>query len=213
LTLDLESFWDAEVARIGDINAVGWSSWDSDNEHVEESKPVTNPQRSDTLDPYVRWYQDESAIEEQDSLPARALDLSEDDEDPYRTILFSDISPFLFVIQSPDVKLQFAYAAVNMFGVPLVPPGVGSNSAFYTDPYLSWSLDTDPDRLWPSRTNDSMLMLESAQSSKIHITQRTFTCPLKAWASDQQTLCEDVRPWFASITQSSLPAGETRTIM
>lgn len=203
LIQDLENFWDSEHARIGEAAANGWCDWKREEEpdlDVLASDAAQGEQKSsEASDPYTRWYQDEVSAERRHSRPARALDLAEDDEDPFRTILFTDIQPLLFVIQNPEVKLQFAFAAMNLLGVPLVPPGVGSDSPFYTDPHLSWSLDVTTARFWPAQTTgDGSLTIEDSSG----VSKRSpgvFDCPLKAWAADRETLCGDVQPWFSTL--------------
>jgi len=166
-------------------------------EAVQESIPS-----SEDPDPYTRWYHDETSAESRHPRPARALDLAEDDEDPFRTILFSDIESFLFVIEDPEVKLQFAFAAMNLLGVPSVPPGVGSDSPFYTDAHLSWSLDVKIERLWPPHRAQTGLPLIESSTGPSRAEGGVFSCPTKAWAMDQETICQDVQPWFSTIDKN-----------
>jgi hypothetical protein len=208
LMSDLEAFWDAEVPRLGETASDGWTNWNRDR--VDDSNALvpevtgTVLRPSEESDPYKRWYQDEMATEKLYARPARALDLDDDDDDPYRTILFSDISPLLFVIQDPEVKLHFAFGALNVLGLPLVPPGVGSDAALFMDPHLSWTLDVNPPRLWPARRLDkgSTLAIEGGSVSARQLD--AFTSPVKAWAIDDETACGDVQVWFANLDQNGV---------
>lgn len=214
---DLEAFWDSEVPRIGEPNAAGWTQWDRHSSSLDLDAFTTFPsgrtapaEPSQLSDAYVRWFTDEFAAEMQDSRPVRALDLSQDDEDPFRVIMFEDISPFLFVIQSPAVKLQLAYAAINVFGVPLVPSDVGSDSPFYTDPHLSWSQNTSPARLWPpmDTTTTSRISYDASPDSLL-----IGDCPIKAWATDRETVCPDVAPWFTTLDTSVLADADIELVV
>ena len=204
------------MPRIGEAGSQGWSAWDQrqtyQGEGTNETLSPTTGDPSDK-DPYERWYRDEMATERQHARPARALDLADDDEDPYRTILFSDIEAFLFVIQEPDVKLQFAYAALNLFGLSIVPPGIGSDATLFNDPHLSWSLDIQSSRLWPVRR--SMLESPSAIESAGPMNQRVeaFGSPLKAWAIDEETVCADIQPWFVNVDKIGLADCDLDLVM
>ena len=207
LFVNLEAWWDSELPRIGESGSGGWSTWDQRQNYETEATDTSLPATigdSSNKDPYERWYRDEMATEKQHARPARALDLADDDEDPFRTILFSDIEAFLFVIQESDVKLQFAYAALNLFGLPIVPPGIGSDAALFTDPHLSWSLDVHSSRLWPVRRSVSETLLPVESEGPLSRRVEAFGSPLKAWAIDEETVCADIQPWFANIDKVGL---------
>jgi hypothetical protein len=207
LFINLEAWWDSELPRIGEAGSQGWLAWDQrqnyDTEGADASLPATIGDSS-IANPYERWYHDEMATEKQHARPARALDLADDDEDPFRTILFSDIEAFLFIIQEPGVKLQFAYAALNLFGLSIVPPGIGSDAALFTDPHLSWSLDVHSSRLWPVRRSVSETLLSIEPAGPLSQSVEAFGSPLKAWAIDEETVCADIQPWFANIDKVGL---------
>jgi hypothetical protein len=204
------------VPRIGETGSQGWIAWDqgqtSEAEGMVDSGRAA-PADSTSADPYQRWFHDEMAFEKCHARPTRALDLAEDDEDPYRTILFSDIDAFLFVIQEADVKLQFAYAALNLLGLSIVPPGIGSDAALFTDPHLSWSLNVGNSRLWPANRPiyESSRMVESMEAPAQGV--QAFIGPLKAWAIDDETVCADIQSWFANIDKVGLADCDLDLVM
>ncbi|KAG9000242.1 hypothetical protein FRB93_012782 [Tulasnella sp. JGI-2019a] len=99
----LEEFWEAEAPRIGERSACGWATWDISKEMSSGSgsAPTTIVNNDTTLershpatkDPYTLWAFQESQREREGDFPRRT---SDEDDDPYTTILFSDIRPFLF---------------------------------------------------------------------------------------------------------------------
>ncbi|KAK4935478.1 hypothetical protein LTR10_023465 [Elasticomyces elasticus] len=91
----LEQFWTSEVARIGEEGAAGWIS--NTNAEVKEN---ADQQHSpiQALD-FCSWAAAEHVVDRNAGLPARTLDDVSGD-DPYRVLLFSDISKFLFSINS-----------------------------------------------------------------------------------------------------------------
>ncbi|KLO13922.1 DUF1740-domain-containing protein [Schizopora paradoxa] len=116
-----EDFWEYEAPRIGESTAKGWSSWNADNESTDHSpasshRKVSQPNDDD---PYIRW-----AANEQDDkyqhFPLRTFD--DDEGDPYRTILFADISPFLFPLRTRSGKDLFRLIWLHYAGARI--PGL-----------------------------------------------------------------------------------------
>uniref|UniRef100_A0A0K3C9N5 BY PROTMAP: gi/647394756/emb/CDR35990.1/ RHTO0S01e11694g1_1 [Rhodosporidium toruloides] n=1 Tax=Rhodotorula toruloides TaxID=5286 RepID=A0A0K3C9N5_RHOTO len=156
-----ESFWDAEAPRIGETGAKGWRST-TDEDMPPEAVPasdvaVVEAQREEGARPHERWARAER-IACESHRPARTTDPSIDDsDDPYRVVLFDDIRPFLFFVDSPDSRLQLAYAFLTFLGLPFVPPDVPTSTPFTTDPFIHSELVERPSliqRFWPSGSSE-----------------------------------------------------------
>lgn len=157
LLVEFESFWDTEASRIGEKGATGWKNT-GDDDLPPETLPASNTDLATTpfvepqARPHERWAATER-LSSLDSHPARTTDPgTEDSDDPYRVVLFDDISPFLFVLHSADSKLQLAYAFLTFLGLPFIPPDLPTSSPFTTDPFIHSELVERPSRIqrfWP----------------------------------------------------------------
>ncbi|EED21106.1 conserved hypothetical protein [Talaromyces stipitatus ATCC 10500] len=85
------SFWESEVARIGEPGAKGWSSNKSSESDTVENDAKT---RIDSETLFSSWSIEERRLSRSARLPARTVDIVEND-DPFRVVLWSDIEPFL----------------------------------------------------------------------------------------------------------------------
>lgn len=221
LLQSLEEFWESEVPRVGDDGAQGWDRWQGANA-MEADIPENGSiefEASTECDPFVRWFQDETAAD-QFIRPAKASAINtaeEDDDDPYRIVLFDDIRPFLFVIRSPEVKLQLVYAVLNYLGLPFAIPDLGTNTAFARDPHLQWALAANSKArlaLWPEKpASRPRLDLSPTLGSAALPSIDFFSSPVKMWLLTEDTAFEDVLAWF-SVNQvglrESLDAGFLR---
>ncbi|BGO94695.1 hypothetical protein NBRC10512_004875 [Rhodotorula toruloides] len=156
-----ESFWDTEAPRIGETDAKGWRST-TDQDMPLEAVPasdvaIVEAQREDGARPHEQWARAER-IASESHRPARTTDPGMDDsDDPYRVVLFGDIRPFLFFVDSPDSRLQLAYAFLTFLGLPFVPPDVPTSTPFTTDPFIHSDLVERPSliqRFWPSDSSE-----------------------------------------------------------
>lgn len=122
----MEDFWDSEQPRVGERNTLA---------DANDSHPVAPPSRdlsqaSDTR----KWFcaEKKASVE-----AARATSrTANQDEDPYRVILFDDIKPFLFTIPSAG-SLHLVNAFLCFLHLPLLPcKPEGRMSSWCIDPYL-----------------------------------------------------------------------------
>lgn len=113
----LAEFWEVEVPRIGEADAHGWAAWETSGRknHSPLRIPLAGNDVID-LDPYRQWAAKESQADQTCLLPARSSDEA-DDADPYSTVLFSDIQPLLFEIQSFRGKCAFRLAWLSVLGL------------------------------------------------------------------------------------------------
>ncbi|KAH8200053.1 hypothetical protein TruAng_005775 [Truncatella angustata] len=102
----LQTFWESEVARIGDENAKGWGIFESTGgrEDPPEPKLFDSSIPSSTRDPYKAWAAFERHRSQDAKIPARTMDDGTED-DPYRVIMYSDIEDLLFFIPTPSLSL------------------------------------------------------------------------------------------------------------
>ncbi|KAI8621969.1 NRDE-2, necessary for RNA interference-domain-containing protein [Chytriomyces sp. MP71] len=111
-----EDFWESECARVGEAGATGWK------ENVIGAVGVAAyiPKRGDVGDEdegddeYAAWFRCEAEAGFMNWAPqrsttaatAKADDDDDADEDPFATIIFDDIRPFMFDISHPTLKAR-----------------------------------------------------------------------------------------------------------
>jgi hypothetical protein len=99
-----------EAPRIGEPGSTGWADWyvAGKPERTSRRAPASASSchvavAASLLDPYQRWAQTEVRADEIMRPPLRSTDVDAE-LDPYATILFSDIRPFLFELTSKRSK-------------------------------------------------------------------------------------------------------------
>ncbi len=115
-----EEFWESEVPRIGEEGAKGWKSWTTNG-------GVTAAPRTDMPS---RLVQDEQVFESWthcerhralgSRLPARTIDDVQED-DPFRVVLFSDISDCLFYTANAPLQASLLNAFLAFCRLPVLP--------------------------------------------------------------------------------------------
>ena len=127
----LEEFWDSEAPRIGETGAQGWSSWTSHSPDVQSSSmenamvpapPSSNLQFSDDADGYQKWAAAEVRMDASGWLPQR-----DETDDPYSTVLFSDIRPLLFKPLHGSSELSMLLIFLHILGLEI--PGLSESLA------------------------------------------------------------------------------------
>ena len=96
-------FWDSEVPRIGEDGARGWDSFCQNPGEPSESRTDTVDIIKDDKDPLGSWIFSERRLDLMSRWPARTID-DVQGNDPYRVVLFSDLS--IFLVDSPSTKGQ-----------------------------------------------------------------------------------------------------------
>ncbi|CAA7259932.1 unnamed protein product [Cyclocybe aegerita] len=138
---ELEEFWDSEVPRAGEDGANGWSSWHSSKESQQSRQSPTRqnfveePTIPD-LDPYREWAKQELPSCRTLRLPTRS---DSDTQDPYSTILFSDVRPLLLNLTSERAKDAFRLAWLSVLGLHV--PGFSLATSHELDWDDRWNLD------------------------------------------------------------------------
>lgn len=175
----LEAFWDADVPRIGEEGAQGWSQHAA---HPDEGAPRSVSKlvsrQEDFHDPYQTFAIEESANLHHLHLPAAADDDS-DPTDPFRQVLFSDVRSVVATLLDslPVPVLLNAWSAYS--GLPSIPyPDVSSLTL-----------------QWP---NDQYVRQDANHSSGLAILQPTLSTSL--------SLITDVATCGSSTTNDHHPA-------
>jgi tetratricopeptide (TPR) repeat protein len=172
-------FWDSEVSRVGEEGAKGWKSG---------SSPEMEP-RSDTsslqINPvyiFPSWADCEQERTLDASLPARTLD-EVNDEDPYRVIITSDVSDYLFSVTDPDKKLLLLDAFLCFCRLPPLPAhGPGPKRQWWTDRFIC-----SPELSQVHVAADSFLRRDTRTAS-----------PMANFVTDTSTLFANSEHWFSS---------------
>ncbi|KAI5783595.1 NRDE-2, necessary for RNA interference-domain-containing protein [Geopyxis carbonaria] len=148
---EMETWWDAEVPRVGEAAAKGWKAGTEGCSVPEPTVDAVMQVPLDPDDPFGSWTAAELEWQKRSTMPARTTDEIEED-DPYRVILFSDIAPFLVVFTRPASTDRLLEALLALFNLPPLYPQ-GSNSSAAKDPLLRNGYDsTDIDAwFWPDK--------------------------------------------------------------
>lgn len=167
---DLELFWDSEAPRVGEEGSIGWNSTPDDAMPPEGTvNASTKPSQEQNTggqdpDPFEEWAKSERQASQSRRRPTRTTDtLNDDQDDPYSTILFSDIRSLLFVVSSPDARSQLIYSFLFYLGLPLTPPDTPSTSRLASDTFLhadDFSPSFAPSKraaFWPTQSTDDFL--------------------------------------------------------
>jgi len=93
---ELEEFWDSEMARIGEEGAEGWEKWYASGKPGISASCGVELAQPDVvqLDPYCQWSSNETQRDHSSLLPAKSSDQVAD-INPFATVLFSDVRPYL----------------------------------------------------------------------------------------------------------------------
>ncbi|WWD09643.1 hypothetical protein V865_007771 [Kwoniella europaea PYCC6329] len=202
---EFEGFWDTEAPRIGESGSKGWKNTAPS---AVPSAQVLKPLKHSSENPYEKWLEAELHAESNYSMPGRATDLNEEvEDDPYHTILFSDIRPFLFRINSPEVRLQLIYAFLTFLGLPFTPPDVPSSSPATNDPHLQWTLAHNPAKrnsFWPPRQSSKRLPWqtiggEPMDPARTRGLDDPFESPVKCWLQNRSTILGRKGRWFTDL--------------
>lgn len=115
-----EEFWDSERPRLGEEGSVGWQCDGDDSGNVSLGQHI--PAFRVLACKATAWAQTENDRERQCRFPGKTTDEpSEIDDDPYHTILFSDIEPFFgacILEYRPEAVIQ---AFLHFCGLPTLP--------------------------------------------------------------------------------------------
>ncbi|EPY50680.1 DuF1740 family protein [Schizosaccharomyces cryophilus OY26] len=143
IKLELSKFWDSDTPKFGEPGALGWSNSSSVsstfNQGCDESQsPIT------IYDSFLQWTENEKRFQEQkawrEAKPARKLNGK---DDPFRNVIFEDVKDFICRFFTPKALLDLKYCFLNIYGIPILPPGANNDHFFVSDPWFSSSLDIE----------------------------------------------------------------------
>ena len=184
----LEEFWESEHPRFGEFGAKGWGDWvvSGNPEYVNASLPSSSFVPSSSLsDPFQRWAAEESDSDLRLTMPTRSTD---ETDDPYSTVLFSDIRRLLVPLKTTRAKRVFRLIWLSFLG--LHTPGFSKTlsdlSGENWDDRWCYTFFTRPAYLRTLFPKDVMTkrQLSDAQSGAIVGGERTFSKgfgPIKNW--------------------------------
>jgi hypothetical protein len=188
----LEEFWEAEVPRMGEEDATGWAMWDnSGRPEAVESDRERPPHRMDIQDPYQRWFCLEKALDIVGVFSTRSF--NDDQQDPYATIMFSDVRSFLSDVQSLEAKEYLRLAFLSFLGLNI--PGItGIDILDGGHQHLSslpdaWMLSglggwvSTPELLFPPVESDRLVTWESHSGTIVGLERprQSGFGPVKDW--------------------------------
>ncbi|RDB29182.1 Protein NRDE2 [Hypsizygus marmoreus] len=183
----LEEFWESEVPRVGEEEARGWAAWVSAGRKPPSSRSIVISSTNDEvdLDPYRHWSAQERNADHTNVFPSRS---SDDSDDPYSMILFSDIRPLLLNLQSPRAKDAFRLAWLSVLGlnIPGFSASLSTNELNWDD---RWNQDylTRPsylDALFPAADSTQNRLTTEAVSGVIVGREREYVSgfgPVRSW--------------------------------
>ena len=182
----LEEFWESEVPRVGEEGAKGWAEWVSSGRPDANAGPSTKPQPlySATTDPYIKWWHEEIYQDRTMRVPSRS---SDEDADPYGTILFSDNRPLLLSLQSERAKNAFRIIWLSLLGlhVPGLPASLSLDGPGNWDDRWCLTHLTSPasfDAIFPS--GEKTRITSDAQAGVIIGREKQYVSgfgPVKNW--------------------------------
>ncbi|KAJ3063192.1 hypothetical protein HDU98_000969, partial [Podochytrium sp. JEL0797] len=133
-----EEFWESECLRVGEKGARGWREDVVGGEGIPGYwvEELGAGEEEEGEDEYRAWFRRESESAFSNWLPQRSTpavnphkrDSDQDDEDeqehdmdPFATIVFDDIKPFLFHLTSPTLKAQLISNFMNLLSCQFNP--------------------------------------------------------------------------------------------
>ncbi|KAJ3044013.1 hypothetical protein HDV00_003542 [Rhizophlyctis rosea] len=128
-----------ESWEFGEEGALGWAA--SLMKESDSAAEFANPKHNVDLPPVgdeiTEWLQSEVTEGYCHWLPLRPVDDEEDD--PYRAVLFDDIRKLIFEATLPSTRRYLFFAFLNLLGIP-VNGGITSNHDNYKDAFLRGGL-------------------------------------------------------------------------
>jgi hypothetical protein len=143
-----KDFWESEVPRIGEDDALGWRSFVNNAETAEPRNALID-EVQDSLNHRIlfrSWAESERLRSKASRVPARTMDDVVED-DPFRVILVSDVEKFLvsFPMQTEAVRNFFLTAFLLFCRLPPLCTDSIVATAALNDPFIRGELlEADP---------------------------------------------------------------------
>jgi len=184
----LEEFWESEHPRFGESGAKGWGNWVASGNpeyasaHLPSSGQVPSLSVSDS---FQRWASEESDADRRLTMPTRSAD---ETDDPFSTVLFSDIRRLLVPLETIQAKRVFRLIWLSFLGlhIPGFSRALSDISGENWDDRWCYTFLTRPAYLRTLFPQDVMTkrQLSDAQSGAIVGGERVFSKgfgPIKNW--------------------------------
>jgi hypothetical protein len=173
-----EDFWESEVPRIGEDNAKGWRNSTVDDGPVLETNSVSVV----TQDPMDATWDDFRKREEDYASKLRNPGRTTDElggDDPFHTVLFSDIEVFLNLLPRSCEKTAVVSAFLRFCDLPPLRQNDSHNVRYTLDPFLRTGWNE------PS---------QEGTSSFTEIIARYMNCPIKKYQTTAKLLFDQSFP-------------------
>lgn len=139
LNAAFEEFWESEVARIGESNAKGWSSFDANAQETPEPINVV-PEAVGGVKDIFKKFAIAEQITARNPILVHAGRSSDDtgEDDPYHMVLFRDIEPILFsAMLGHDSPRDLIPAFLVFLGMPFPETEDREYEGWELDPFLT----------------------------------------------------------------------------
>lgn len=139
LNASFDEFWESEVARIGEVNATGWSNFDAETQETPEPINIMPGSVEEGEDIFKKFAVAEQTTARNPKLvhAGRSSDDTGED-DPYHMVLFRDIEPVLFpAMLGHDSPRDIVPAFLLFLGMPLPETENREYEAWKLDPFLT----------------------------------------------------------------------------
>lgn len=135
-----EEFWESEVPRIGEDNAKGWRNSNLDDSPIIETESVQLMEQKPTDAIWNDFQKREVDYTSKLRHPGRTTDELGGD-DPFHTVLFSDIEVFLKLLPQSCKKTAVASAFLQFCDLPPLRRNNSDMNRYTFDPFLrtGWS--------------------------------------------------------------------------
>nr|KAJ3418689.1 hypothetical protein HK105_007979 [Polyrhizophydium stewartii] len=192
-----EDFWETECARFGEDGACGWSNslFDDGNDAAgAEMEGMTADDIDGEGAPNLhRLYQREILGQRESWRPLRGS-TDEDQQDPFRTVLFDDIRGLMFEAQCLQTKRGLVFLLLRLLGTSF-NACVGSSHAGMVDPFICGgeamgAAAERAGRILAIRTSAESAMMPGADGAT-----RSLAFPFRAFPQSVWTLLADGVRW------------------
>ncbi|KAH8120222.1 DUF1740-domain-containing protein [Phellopilus nigrolimitatus] len=132
----LEEFWESEIPRVGETSAKATKET-TEEDSLEEAQRIGE---YNSGNPYEIWHFRETESDRCLFIPTRTSNMNEDD--PYSTILFSDIRPFLINLGTTKGLNMFRLIWLSFMGlhIPGLSSALSSSESLSDDRWADTSL-------------------------------------------------------------------------
>lgn len=191
-----EEFWENEYPRFGDDGAQGWTQTVAIPGDVHDSL-IDTSQFSHIQDHFLKWGKEESYLSLNQWRPVRNS-IQDDIEDPYQTVVFEDIDPFLVMLKSESGKKMLLHSFFQFIGVPSLVMVTKSSSMFNQDSFLHQEID-----------NQAMCNLFLNRSDTASDDSIPLSFPIQFYPFSVEGLFGDSSSWPCCLEQNTLGLVES----